>query len=127
MKKSFVIDGFEKLTKQQLFDMSAHHIQSTGVKSVEKPDSNICIYGGTGCAAAPFIKPEYREGIKGFWPPVMYQGRHHEFAMPEHEAAFVQALQGCHDGAHKSGFMENWKQKMRNLAYKHGLSTAALK
>ena len=58
---SLVIDGFEDLTPQQLFDMSLAHLRTTRKPSMDPVFG--CTYGGSGCAAAPFLKPELRGQI----------------------------------------------------------------
>lgn len=128
MKQSFVIDGFEKLTQQELFDKAAHHVQSNGRPSVRADNS--CTYGGIGCAAAVFIKPEYREELRGSWPPA-YREKDmgmHDYALPSHQSPLIKDLQFAHDYASKSvDFMAVWKVEMQKVAAKYSLSTAALK
>ena len=128
------IPGFEKLTKQEMFDISARHILATGKPSVNE-GSTLCVYAGSGCAAAPFIREDQREiadgldiGARGTgWKSLSDNGH-----VPKHEDDFVVRLQLCHDDAitvsseEDFNFMELWEDSMRILAAEHGLSTAVL-
>ena len=119
--KYITIPGFEKLSKQELFDMSAAHICSTRQKSYGSVVG--CSYAGSGCAAAPFIRPEHRQRADkyGTW------ARQVDLLLaPDHETSFVLALQCCHDFATERGFFDDWKRNMCSLAERHGLSTAKL-
>jgi hypothetical protein len=93
---SKLIDGFDKLTKQQLFDISRKHLEGTGQCSVRTHDG-LCVYSGTGCGAAPFIKPEHRRDADryGSWRSLIKQ----EGFASTHESNFVVALQRAHDSA----------------------------
>ena len=128
------IPGFEKLTKQEMFDISARHILATGKPSVNE-GSTLCVYAGSGCAAAPFIREDQREIADGLdisarstgWKSLSDNGH-----VPKHEDDFVVRLQLCHDDAitvsseEDFNFMELWEDSMRILAAEHGLSTAVL-
>lgn len=131
MNKYITIEGFENLTKQQMFDMSAKHILSTKTKSFNE-DGN-CSYAGTGCAAAPFIREECRAaadvdpsgGAATGWGFLRSRGD-----VPEHNAEFVRELQYCHDETeHEVGsmFVDEWLDSMYRLAEHMGLDTTVLK
>lgn len=126
------IPGFEAMTRQQLFDLSLAHIRSTGVKSTRKKQSgavfkNVCCYGGTGCAAAVFLQPEYRDafdqmaGGEGYaWTALARAGH-----VSPHEVEFVSYLQAAHDraGTHGEGqFMADYENRMRRLAENYDLT-----
>ena len=133
MSKYITIDGFESLTKQQMFDISAKHILAAGKCSAN--DQGTCSYAGSGCAAAPFIREDQREIADGLdisgwgtgWKSLSDNGH-----VPKHEDDFVVRLQLCHDDAitvsseEDFNFMELWEDSMRILAAEHGLSTAVL-
>ena len=134
MSKYITIDGFESLTKQQMFDISAKHILAAGKCSVN--DQGTCSYAGSGCAAAPFIREDQREIADGLdtsgwgagWQWLSNNGH-----VPKREDDFVVRLQLCHDdnaatvsNKEDFNFMELWEDSMRILAAEHGLSTAVL-
>ena len=92
------IEGFEQLTAQQMFDMSLAHLRRTGVKSKNEFS---CMYGGTGCAAAPFLRPDKRdfadqqsdmEGVS--WVELVDRG-----FVPNTHFVLIAALQRAHDRA----------------------------
>lgn len=98
---------------------TAAHLLAERKMSVDCDDS--CVYSGSGCAAAPFIKPEFRElaDSYGAWPNVKRRS--------SHEAEFVRQLQMAHDGAkHGEGFLHSWKLTMRGIASRNNLSTALI-
>lgn len=116
------IDGFEQLTKQQLFDISLNHIRTTRERSMGDGGAD-CTYQGKGCAAAPFIKPEHREfadtgGIGLNAAP--WSTLASKMLVPGHESVLVQSLQHCHDLA-GNDFMKDYEQRMSNLAGWEGL------
>lgn len=124
MSKYATIEGFEQLTKQQMFDMSVEHISKTRKKSVKEGEwgSSTCSYSGIGCAAAPFIRPELRESAEGnSWHVLSRDGR-----VPLHNSDLVQELQDCHDAARTEYFMRDWKYGMKQLAVRENLSTEKL-
>lgn len=131
MTNYLTIEGFEKLTKQQLFDMSVAHIGQTRQKSVQISDggSKGCVYSGSGCAAAPFLKPENRE-IADNVPGLLYTGWGMLVGVsmvPEDNSSLICSLQSCHDLA-PSGqeFLEVWKTSMARVAVRYKLSTEKL-
>ena len=127
-KEKFTIDGFENLTQQEIFDKAAHHILSTGVRAT-LPNEN-CTYGLTGCAAAPFIKPEFRAKVSGEWPPRWNSHGQlcgHGYEVPQHEKTLIRDIQLCHDDADTTKpFLPQFKAKMRNVAHFYNLDTKAL-
>ena len=130
MSKYITIDGFESLTKQQMFDISAKHIIAAGKCSVN--DHGTCSYAGSGCAAAPFIKPEYRKEADTYntndagtsWDDLV-KGAY----VPSHEHKFVTELQLSHD-SHASDyspmFLANYLYDMKFLGKEHGLDISVL-
>lgn len=111
--KRITIEGFEQLSKQQLFDMSLAHIRSTRKKSTQ---GSKCVYSGPGCAAAPFIRPEFRayaDRRKGTtWDQLQEEG-----LVPSHEYVFVNSLQLCHDNSPRDDdFMKEFNRGMERIA-----------
>ena len=124
MTQYITIDGFESLTKQQMFDMSAKHVLANGRRST---NDGGCVYSGIGCAAAPFIKLEYREDADraeagSSWPFLCSA----DF-VPGHNSGLVTAMQKCHDSADSNGFVEDFKKRMREVAKWYNLSADVLK
>lgn len=118
MANYHTIEGFEQLSKQQLFDMAAAHVLKNGRPS--RAITGVCTYGGIGCAAAPFLKPESREALHGSWSTLIELG-----SVPAHEGQFVQELQCCHDTAHRDVlFISDFQHKMLYLADEYGLSAS---
>lgn len=133
--KYITIDGFEQLSRQQLFDMSAAHILKTGVQSrlrsrrcCAPDDVTVCSYSGTGCAAAPFLKEEFREKADraGSWSRLHRGGIGN---VPLHETLFVSKLQICHDRYEcdsERDFMTHWHHAMKQLAEEYQLDASIL-
>ena len=122
MSEYWTIEGFEKLSKQQLFDMAAAHILRTRVKS--KNDVS-CSYTGTGCAASVFLKPEFREKADRMGPAgtgISWYGLAGRGKVPQTNREFISALQRFHDGANQLNFMPDWKLYMTILAGNENLS-----
>ena len=115
------IDGFEKLSKQQLFDMSVAHIGATRQKCTD--NSGACMYQGIGCAAAPFLQETLRRRADGLGSWNFLAER---LAVPEHEVDFITNMQRCHDNADNDEFMKSWSEAMRRLAQVNGVSTEKL-
>lgn len=125
MSTYLTIEGFDQLSKQELFDMSVAHVGQTRTKSTTIKG---CAYSGTGCAAAPFLKPENRTVADNMlmmgtsWLSLVEMEK-----VPRHEHLFVVRLQACHDGSPEGdSFMHMWTFSMRQLAEQHGLSTEKL-
>lgn len=116
------IDGFESLDEHQLFKMSAEHILSTGKQSRRESASGTgtCQYGGSGCAASVFIKPELREAadrLEADWNTLV-RGKH----VPAANKDFISRLQRAHDECNSgTGFMAAWKANMRVIADDRGI------
>ena len=124
MTQYITIEGFESLTKQQMFDMSAKHVLANGRRST---DAGGCVYSGIGCAAAPFIKPEDREAADSAeagstWPFLCSAN-----LVPGHNSGLVAAMQRCHDSADSNGFVKDFKKRMREVAEWYNLSADVLK
>lgn len=132
MTNYITIDGFEKLTKQQAFDMAANHLLTTGVKSIQHIDTvsvyanDMCSYAGSGCAASVFIKPDKRAlaDNTGDWQSLEDKNRvPHAIGLND----FIYDLQAAHDDQSAgAGFMDSWEREMRSIADAAGLSTAVL-
>lgn len=125
-----VIDGFEDLTQEQMFDMSLDHIATTRKASL-CPDGG-CIYGGSGCNAAPFLTPEGRiyadTKYRGMgWGTLVDKGE-----VPKHHEGIIYALQGAHDyaavrhGSDTVGFMLTYVSRMAEIAGGYKLDTTKL-
>jgi hypothetical protein len=116
--KLITIEGFEQLSKQQLFDMSLAHIRSTRKKSMQ---GSKCVYSGHGCAAAPFIRPEFRayaDRRQGTTWEQLREG----CLVPSHQYEFVRSLQLCHDNSPRDdNFMNEFNRGMERIASLNGL------
>ena len=116
------IPGFDRLTKQQMFNMAAKHLLSTRAKSFY---NGSCTYSGLGCAASVFLKEETREKLdfEGSWSDLV----HAKFAS-KHNETFVNVLQVAHDGAAwlDDGFLEDWKERMKTVAQNYNLDASIL-
>lgn len=118
------IDGFEQLSKQQMFDMAAKHILKTGKQSLKVIEyGSGCTYSGSGCAASVFIKPEYHAQADdcGPWRILVKNGN-----ASTHEKDFIQELQYAHDRALPDIFMFDWRGRMRVLAHDYQLNDEVL-
>lgn len=123
MNEYITIFNFERLSKQELFDMSAKHLLQTRRRSTSN-NTDACVYSGSGCGAAPFIRATMHSTAD-------YYGSWHGLCSvrkaPTHECDFVQQLQDAHDGADDGdSFITTWKPRMIKLAQKFDLSTAVL-
>jgi hypothetical protein len=116
------IDGFDQLSRQQIFDMAVEHIQKTRTKST-KDDSAACLYAGIGCAASVFLKPESRAMMdrSGDWKSLVSRK-----GVPDHEAHLIAQLQDAHDSADACNFMTHWSINMHRVADNNNLDTAKL-
>lgn len=118
-KPSNVIKGFEKLTPQQCFDMSAKHILKTRERCV---DGSCCSYKGKGCAARPFLTNAAAGLFSGSWSYLAHRGD-----VPATNEELISRLQLCHDAARDGQvFIQDWKLRMRALAGDLNLSTALI-
>ena len=143
MSKYITIDGFESLTKQQMFDISAKHILSTGRPSYVNDSNGVhgCVYRGSGCAAAPFIREEERKKAD---QPKAYYGTKYPYSgwndlasnnlVPRHHQDLVTDFQICHDTdaskvvtvEHQAIWLSNWKAAMLRVAKRHDLDPSIL-
>jgi hypothetical protein len=116
--KYWTIDGFENLTREEIIRISVAHVLKNGKKSVK---GDRCMYGGIGCAAAPFLKEQYRASADGrlegsskygnSWRILELKGY-----VPHHEANIVRMLQSCHDNAPNISdalFIESFKHEVQ--------------
>jgi hypothetical protein len=139
---SNTIEGFESLTKQQIFDLSAKHILNTKLKSEGMLDMvsadttikqfSVCLYGGSGCGASVFLTDDAKakfdlisgnsDTAGGSWGQLVCNGD-----VPSHEEYLITDLQIAHDRS-KAGehFVEDWKEKMVCVANNHKLDTSIL-
>lgn len=100
MKVKVTIDGFENMTAQECLDLSVNHLFTTMKKSMNGGE---CTYTGSGCAAAPFIKPEFRKAMdtnapnktSSSWSGICRDG----YASSENSKLII-GLQQSHDGCH---------------------------
>lgn len=87
------IPELDTLTSQQVFDISVKHVLKNGKPSMCAKFGG-CTYGGIGCAAAPFLKEEYRECTWGSWAGLIGEGK----VSPYHNR-LIARLQSAHDYA----------------------------
>lgn len=125
------IEGFESLTKQQIADMAVKHIGSTGVKSVRvsvDPDiADQCVYSGSGCNAAVFLKEEHRAKMDDLHGGTGWQYLVRDGYVPTHECAFITELQSAHDSCSEGGhFKSDYDANMRKLYREYELDTTEL-
>lgn len=115
------IPGFESMTAQEVFDMSARHVLANGRPSM---DGDNCVYYGIGCAAAVFIREDSRTlPMKtATWNRVVSDG-----LAPDHNKQLIRELQYAHDSSHDSTkFVESFTDYLRWIARDYGLSAAVL-
>ena len=124
MTQYITIEGFESLTKQQMFDMSAKYVLANGRRST---NDGGCIYSGIGCAAAPFIKPEYREDADRAEAGSSWSFLCSADLVPGHNSGLVSAMQQCHDSAGSACFVGDFKKRMLEVAKWFNLSADVLK
>jgi hypothetical protein len=126
MTEYITIEGFESMSKQQLFDMALAHVRSTRTKSV-RSGTRTCVYGGVGCAASQFIRPEEREGADEIHNHggCAWRWLVNNCYVPEHEWDFVEMLQECHDRCGSDSgeaFVDEFESDMAVLARTYNLS-----
>ena len=114
MNSYCTIDGFEKLTAQQVFDISAKHLLTQMEKS--EGTDKVCRYRGTEgrmCAAGPFLKDESVHDCEGgIWVHLI------EYKLvPSSNSELIQHLQWVHDcnGA------DSWKTLLKSTALRFNL------
>lgn len=139
LESNFItIEGFDNLSPQEAFDMSAKHILSNGPSFNSK--LNACRYGGSGCAAAVFIREEFRDIADrkvGHWSSVVatrlasitnidlimsLQNAHDDSV----EAALDMDAKGIHKVVNLNNFSTRWVHAMREVAAKFNLNTVVL-
>lgn len=107
------IDGFESLTAQEVFDISAGHL----LKQMRVSENRgICRYRGENglmCAAGPFLKDEHTEKCEGMSWVVLREDK----LVPYDNSNLIDDLQYVHDSAAP----ENWANALRHVANKYGL------
>jgi len=116
-----VIPGFKKLSKQRIFNKAVAHIAVTRQLSVRDGG---CVYGGSGCNAAPLLTPDGRAlaDSVGSWQYLVETG-----FVPSNNAVFIEELQEAHDSVRiAQDFMPTWKENMAALAKRWNLSTSTL-
>lgn len=124
MNDYFTIDGFEQLSKQQMFDMAVTHLARTRQRSSLL--SGACTYSGVGCAASVFLKPESRETAdKVISVPAWHHLAERGF-VPSNYVGFVSELQRCHDGADGERFVDSVRGRLFHLAEEHQLDDSKL-
>lgn len=109
-----VIPGFEQLTPQEVFDISASHLLKQGKRSV-KPGTNQCMYRGPDgmkCAAGVFLTDNFAinghaEGCSWHALTISANG------VPKTNEGLITQLQLVHDGAAEwigeTGIVEKWE------------------
>lgn len=108
-----VIPGFEQLTPQQVFDISAAHLLKQGKRSMA-PNGNDCAYRGVGglqCAAGPFVTDDFARGNN----IISWQRLAEEGAVPKTNLGLICMLQYAHDKAYdldraEMKAIENWSK-----------------
>jgi len=122
-----VIPGFESLTPQQCFDMSAKHVIKNGKACVSEYGN--CVYSGIGCAAALFLTPSAR--IRA--DEMANEGGSDWLTLaggsfvPKKNATLIRKIQNCHDlNKLEVPFVDFFRRDMRELAKKEGLDDSVL-
>lgn len=129
VKPLSTVPGFEQMTPQELFNISARHVLSNGAPSVTSKGR--CKYGGIGCAAAPFLMPHRRKTLDRYdksWPGLLEKGE-----VPSKHSVLVSRMQSCHDGPAEASlvngtaeFLHAFKEGMRHLARDNHLDASVL-
>lgn len=125
--KLWTIDNLPDMTAQEVFDTAAKHVLTNGRPSLNRKN---CVYSGIGCAAAPFLKPEFtkRADEVGNWMTL-----HTRNKVPDNHLSLIVELQSCHDDAARyrssrdsAGFISGFKFNMRNVAERFKLDASIL-
>lgn len=110
------IDGFESLTDQEVFDISAKHLLKQGEKSLDVNRSDLCMYRGPSelqCAAGPFLKDKQAKKCETMgWRELTNKGM-----VPDRHSILVTRLQHVHD-IYEPG---DWVQVLAVIAQDFGL------
>lgn len=127
MSEYITIDGFDTLSKQEIFDTCVDHMAAVKRPSLSR---KTCAYTGPGCNVAPFIKRENRReaDILGVWESMVELDK-----VPTHECDMMVRLQTIHDDSavlyntlNPHPFLEAWREDMLVLASEYGLDTGKL-
>lgn len=116
MDQYATIDGFEKLSAQEVFNISAKHLLKQGKKSESARDGNCKYRGPEGrmCAAGPFLKDEHTYACENkTWGTLVAIRR-----VPPNNDRLICKLQHVHDHY----CPEDWLVKLMELAIEHGLN-----
>lgn len=111
------IDGFESLTAQQVFDISAKHLLKQNAKSRKVGStSGVCLYRGPDnrqCAAGPFLKDECASDCEQkAWGWLVSDGH-----VPTTNQRLINTLQNVHDAYP----VEAWETQLRQVAAGYNL------
>lgn len=119
MPNYMTIPGFEDMTEQQVFDISAAHLLRQMVRSA----NGVCLYrsGKLACAAGVFLTDEGAKAADNLEDPDWYAVVEAGWAPPTNERLVLQ-LQGVHDYDDPS----EWHEALRLLAKEHNLNDAVL-
>ncbi len=119
------IPEFPNMSAQEVFNMSVSHVLNNGKPS--RTPEGLCIYGGIGCAASPFLQPAHRDEMD-FSGTYGWIGLVQNRYAPNHLTDLVQDLQNAHDTAPDSPaeFIVRFKAMARIIAEQYGLTTEAL-
>lgn len=123
-KTTFTIPGFNRLTKQQMFNMAGKHLLSTGQKAYSR---GTCTYSGSGCAASVFLQEDARGRLdgEGSWNDLV-----HANFVSKHNHPFINELQVAHDSTPShfgsEQFMREWKEEMLKIAHRYNLDASFL-
>lgn len=117
------IDELPNLTSQEVFNRAYLHVMKNGRPSIDSDGT--CIYGGIGCAAAPFLKEELRDITAGGWRYLVMDGRvsraHdrliHKLQVAHDEAAYISRWSGS-----SPDFTANFAFRMAKVAEQYGLT-----
>lgn len=115
-----VVSGFRKMSKQRIMDKARAHINITRKASMNAHKS--CVYAGSGCNAAPLVKPTKRADFDkiGPWSELVSKGK-----VPGNNAEFIGLIQDAHDSAASesaSDFISAYNDNMKFVAKKFNLN-----
>jgi hypothetical protein len=120
-------------TKQSVFDTVARGILAQGGPALSENDLPSCVYRGAKgikCGIGMLIPDsEYTDNMEG---QDVINALGFSFALTNLaenvSINFLEQLQVAHDDAGSStiGWLDNWKEPMRNIAVSHDLDTASL-
>ena len=127
--KYATIPGFEQLTAQQVFDMSASHLlkqmeQSRDPRIRQNAPNGLCLYrndAGLKCAAGVFLTEERAKecdlydncGTGSGWKVLVEVG-----LVPKPNCDLIDRLQKLHD----NNWPSDWREKLITLAAECGLN-----